>query len=82
MMTREKAQQELLEGIENQIKSSEKKWDDIAVISLKKGKNSWTFREMYDAIAKDTEPEEYSGNPIDQLLHYYEWKEKQEKNDD
>jgi hypothetical protein len=79
MMTREKAQQELLEGIENQIKSGEKKWDDIAVISPKKGKNSWTFAEMYDAISKDVSPEGYSGNPIDELLHYYEWKENNNK---
>ena len=81
MIPRAKAQQELLEGIDSQIKSG-KKWDDIAVISPKKGKNSWTFAEMYDAIAKDEEPENYGGNPIDSLLHYYEWKEKQGKHDD
>lgn len=78
MITREEAKQELLEGITNQIKSG-KKWEDVAVISPKKGKSSWTFREMYDAISKDMSPEEYSKNPIDELLHYYEWKENNKK---
>ena len=78
MIPRAKAQQELLDGLNDAIKSG-KKWEDVAVISPKKGKNSWTFREMYDAIAKDVKPEEYSTNPIDDLLHYYEWKEKQGK---
>ena len=79
MKTREEAQKELLDGIENQIKSGEKNWGDTAVWSPKKGKNSWTFREMYDAIAKDIEPEEYGKNPIDTLLRYYEWKDKKNK---
>ena len=78
MIPRAKAQQELLEGLDDAIKSG-KKWEDIAVFSPRKGKSTWTFREMYDAIAKDVEPEEYGRNPIDQLLHYYEWKEKQGK---
>jgi len=81
MKTREEAQKELLDSIENQIKSGEKNWGDTAVWSPKKGKNSWTFREMYDAITKDIEPEEYGGNPIDTLLRYYEWKDKKNKNE-
>ena len=79
MKTREEIQKELLDGIENQIKSGEKNWGDTAVWSPKKGKNSWTFREMYDAISKDEEPEEYGANPIDTLIHFYEWKEKRDK---
>lgn len=78
MKPRAKIQQELLEGIDNAIKSG-KNWEDIAVWSPKKGKNSWTFREMYDAISKDEEPEEYGANPIDTLIHFYEWKEKRDK---
>ena len=78
MKPRAKIQQELLEGIDNAIKSG-KNWEDIAVWSPKKGKNSWTFREMYDAISKDEEPEEYGTNPIDTLIHFYEWKEKRDK---
>lgn len=78
MITREQAQKELLEALENQVIGG-KEWDEVAVISPKKGKSSWTFREMYDAIAKDEAPEEYGENPIDSLLHYYEWKEKQGK---
>ena len=67
MIPRAKAQQELLDGLNDAIKSG-KKWEDVAVISPKKGKNSWTFREMYDAIAKDVKPEEYSTNPIDDKI--------------
>lgn len=78
MLPRAKIQQELLEGIDNAIKSG-KNWEDIAVWSPKKGKNSWTFREMYDAISKDEEPEEYGTNPIDTLIRFYEWKEKRDK---
>lgn len=78
MLPRAKIQQELLEGIDNAIKSG-KNWEDIAVWSPKKGKNSWTFREMYDAISKDEEPEEYGTNPIDTLICFYEWKEKRDK---
>lgn len=78
MLPRAKIQQELLEGIDNAIKSG-KNWEDIAVWSPKKGKNSWTFREMYDAISKDEEPEEYGANPIDTLIRFYEWKEKRDK---
>ena len=81
MKTREEAQKELLDSIENYVNSGEKNWDDAAVVGLGKGKNSWTFREMYDAVAKDEEPEEFGKNPIDTLLRYYEWKDKKNKNE-
>ena len=82
MISREKVQEEYLRILENEINSGKKQWDDVAVFSPGKGKNSWTYREMYDAVAKDEEPENFGKNPIDSLIHYYEWKEKKPKTRD
>lgn len=82
MVTREEVREEYLRTLENEINSGKKKWEDVAVISLGKGKNSWTYREIYDAVEKDEEPENFGCNPIDKVLRYLEWKEKKPKTGD
>ena len=69
-MTRKEAQRILLNSLENDGKG----WDDIVFSAVKKGKNSWTKREVYDAVAEDRSVEGDSYNPIDSLLRFEEWK--------
>ena len=76
MKTRKEVQSELLKSIIRTIDSCEKRWGDIAVLSPKKGKNSWTYREMYNAIKEDKPLEGSELNEIDSMMRYYEWKEK------
>ena len=53
-----------------------KRWGDIAVLSPKKGKNSWTYREVYMSIQQDKCLEDSDNNMIDSMIRYYKWKEK------
>lgn len=69
-MTRKEAQRILLNSFEN----DGKRWDDIVFSAVKKGKNSWTKREVYDAVVEDRSVEGDSYNPIDSLLRFEEWK--------
>ncbi len=69
-MTRKEAQGILLNSFENDGKG----WDDIVFSAVKKGKNSWTKREVYDAILNDKSVEGDDYNPIDSLLRFEEWK--------
>ena len=48
-MTREEAKKILLKSLDNDGKG----WDDIVFSAVKKGKNSWTKREVYDAVVED-----------------------------
>ena len=70
MMTRAEAQRVLLKSLDN----DGKEWDDIVFSAVKKGKNSWTKREVYDAVVEDRSVEGDSYNPIDSLLRFEEWK--------
>lgn len=70
MMTRAEAQRVLLKSLDN----DGKEWDDIVFSAVKKGKNSWTKREVYDAILNDRSVEGDDYNPIDSLLRFEEWK--------
>lgn len=74
MISREQAKQILLSSLEN----DGHKWDDIVLSSPRKGKNSWTKREMYDAIMNDCSVEDMNYNPIDSYLHYLKWKEERD----
>jgi len=69
-MTRKEAQGILLNSLENDGKG----WDDIVFSAVKKGKNSWTKREVYDAVVEDRSVEGDNYNPIDSLLRFEEWK--------
>ena len=69
-MTRAEAQRVLLKSLDN----DGKEWDDIVFSAVKKGKNSWTKREVYDAILNDRSVEGDDYNPIDSLLRFEEWK--------
>ena len=76
MKTRKEIQYELLDSILNDMYKNNKKWDDIAVLSPKKGKNSWTYREVYISIQQDKCLEDRDNNMIDSMIYYYKWKEK------
>lgn len=52
-----------------------KQWDDVAVLSPKKGKDSWTYREVYMSIQQDKCLEDSDNNMIDSMIRYYKWKE-------
>ena len=43
MKARKEIQHELLDSILNNMHKNNKQWDGIAVLSPKKGKNSWTY---------------------------------------
>ena len=75
MKTRKEIQHELLDSILNDICKNNKKWDDIAVLSPKKGKNSWTYREVFISIQQDKCLEDSNNNIIDSTIRYYKWKE-------
>ena len=75
MKTRKEIQHELLDSILNDICKNNKKWDDIAVLSPQKGKNSWTYREVYISIQQDKCLEDSNNNVIDSMIRYYKWKE-------
>jgi hypothetical protein len=70
-MTRKEAQNALLESLKN----NGKDWDDVVLISPRKGKDSWTKREMYEAIIEDRDLDGCpDSNPIDSLLRFDKWK--------
>lgn len=81
MKTRKQIQQELLESIKSLIENNDKgfTWDSPALAIAAKGKYSWTYREVYEAVEKDTTLEGSDCNLIDDMIHYYEWKEQQGK---
>jgi len=74
-MTRAEARKILLNSLDN----DGKEWNDIVFAAVKKGKNQWTKREVYDAIMEDRSVEGDDYNPIDSLLRYEKWK-KERKN--
>jgi hypothetical protein len=76
MKTREQIQKELLESIREDVFKNNKDWNDVAVVSPKKGKNSWTYREVYMSIQEDKCLEDSDNNMIDSMIRYYEWKER------
>ena len=49
-------------------------WGEVVLASPKKGKNSWTKKEVYDAILEDRSVEGMDYNPIDSYLNYIKWK--------
>ena len=75
MKTRKEIQHELLDRILNDICKNNIKWDDIAILSPKKGKDSWTYREVYISIQQDKCLEDSNNNVIDSMIRYYKWKE-------
>lgn len=75
MKTRKEIQHELLKSILKEMRENNKQWDDVAVISPKKGKDSWTYREVYMSIQEDKCLEDSDNNMIDSMIRYYKWKE-------
>ena len=75
-MTRQEAKEILLQGIRNDLIANMKSIHSVCMISPKKGKSSWTYAEMIDAITNDTTLEDSDYNPIDSYLHYLEYKNK------
>ena len=70
-MTRTEAQNILLKSFDH----DGKEWDEVVLASPKKGKNSWTKREVYNAVLNDCSIEGMEDcNPIDSLLRFEEWK--------
>ena len=54
-------------------------WKDVVLAAPKKGKNSWTKREVYNAVLYDESVEGMNYNPIDSLLRYEKWKKNRRK---
>lgn len=75
MKTRKEIQHELLDRILNDICKNNIKWDDIAILSPKKGNDSWTYREVYISIQQDKCLEDSNNNVINSMIRYYKWKE-------
>lgn len=75
MKTRKEIQHELLDSTLNDMRKNNKQWDDVAVFSPKKGKDSWTYREVYMSIQQDKCLEDSNNNMIDSMIRYYKWKE-------
>lgn len=69
-MTREEAKKILLKSLDNDGKD----WNDIVFSAIKKGKSSWTKREVYNAVFYDESVKGMDYNPIDSLLRFEEWK--------
>lgn len=60
------------------MKRENKSLDDVALLSPKKGKDSWTFRECIEAINHDKSLEDSDFNMIDSYLRYLDYKERKE----
>lgn len=74
-MTREQAKEVALKSTKNDMERLGKTLDDVCIISPRIGKDNWTFREVIDAIEKDTDLEGCEdSNPIDMFLSYEEYR--------
>ena len=71
MLTREEAKEYYLKMLNKEIEENGE--DFIFVRATKIGKNTWTVGEFKKAIENNINPEEYSTNPIDDLLRYDEY---------
>ena len=71
MLTREEAKEYYLKMLNKEIEEHGE--DFIFVRATKIGKNTWTVGEFKKAIENNINPEEYSTNPIDDLLRYDEY---------
>jgi hypothetical protein len=71
MLTREEAKEYYLKLLNKEIEEHGE--DFIFVSATKIGKNTWTVGEFKKAIENNINPEEYSTNPIDDLLRYDEY---------
>jgi hypothetical protein len=68
MITREQAQKIVLKSIEDEIKKHGE--DAVALLSPKKGKCSWTWKELKEAAEKDVCLEDSNINQIDSIIRY------------
>lgn len=65
-ISRKQAREMFLRDIDKEIKEHGE--DAIAMMAPKPGKNTWTWKELKDAVLSDTELEGGGGNPIDDVL--------------
>ena len=83
MITRKQAQDFCLKSIEDEMKRENKTLDDICMMSPRRGKCSWTFREYKEATMEDKPlaglENETTETPIDDILHYEEYLNKRGK---
>lgn len=70
MITREQAKEFALKSAKDLMKKEGKTLDDVCLLSPKKGKNNWTYREYIEAIEQDKCLEDSDNNPIDMTLNY------------
>lgn len=76
-MDREEAKKILLESVEKKIREYGE--DAVALMSPRKGKDHWTYKEYKEAVENDTDLAEMkNSNPIDTYLRYVKWKEKRD----
>ena len=73
MITRKQAQEISLKSIEEEMRRENKTLDDICMMSPRRGKCSWTFREYKEAIMEDKPlaglENETNETPIDEILN-------------
>ena len=67
-MDREAAKKLLLKSVDKEIKKHGE--DAIAMMSPRRGKCSWTWKEYKEAIINDTSLAEIDDNPIDDILNF------------
>ena len=70
MITREQAKQITLLSTKDLMKKDNKTLDDICIMSPCMGKDSWTYREFFEAVENDKCLDESNINPIDTMLNY------------
>ena len=74
MITRKQAQEICLKSLEDEMKKENKTLDDVFIMSPRKGKSSWTFREYKEAAVNDVPlcglEGETKETPIDGILRY------------
>lgn len=79
-MTRKEAQEIGLKWIEDEMSRDAKELDDICLMSPRRGKDHWTYREFKKALLND-EPLDGMENetkltPVDDIIRYYEYKKR------
>ena len=73
-MTREEAKEIALRLVNESIKQHGE--DGIYMMCPKPGKNSWTYKEVKDAILEDKPLEDSNNNIIDMVIEYYGYSRK------
>lgn len=73
-------QKMFMNSIKSMMANKNLDWDDVMLMSPRKGKSSWTCREIYTALENDTCLEGMSENYLDDSIRSYERLQEYRKN--